>query len=149
MTTRNRALGALAGVFAFIALSSAAFAADRPYTDGPVSVVTGIRTEPGMWDDYMAWLAGPWKQAMEAQKAAGLIVAYRVYSRSVVGANEPDLYLVTTYRNYAALDGLRDKLEPIYERLQGSLAAQNKAYAERGKLRTVMGDDMIQELMLK
>jgi hypothetical protein len=29
-------------------LSGAALAADRPYTEGPVSVVTGIRTEPGL-----------------------------------------------------------------------------------------------------
>src|SRR5208283_393382 len=28
---------------------------DRPYTDGPVSDVTFIRTKPGMFDDYMKW----------------------------------------------------------------------------------------------
>jgi hypothetical protein len=149
MKFRSRALGALAGLLAFAAMSGTATAADRPYTEGTVTVVSSIRTMPGMYDDYLAWLAGPYKQAMEAQKAAGVIVGYSVYAAYPRGPNDPDLYLTTTYKNMAALDDMTAKLDPIYEKLQGSLAEQNKAYAERSKMRTVLGDEMIRELKLK
>jgi hypothetical protein len=132
-----------------IAITGTSVAADRPYTEGAVTIVSSIRTMPGMFDDYMAWLAGPYKQAMEAQKAAGVIVGYAVYSASPRGPSEPDLYLVTTYKNMAALDDLTKKLDPIYEKLQGSMAEQNKAFIERGKMREVLGDEMIRELVLK
>jgi hypothetical protein len=149
MTMKSRALGALAGAFAFAALSGTAAAADRPYTDGPVTNVSSIRTMPGMFDDYVTWLAGPYKQAMEAQKAAGVILGYAVYSTIPRGPNDPDLYLLTTYKNMAALDDLNAKTDPIFEKLQGSLAEQNKAYIERSKMRTILGDMLIREAILK
>ena len=149
MTFKSRALGALAGVFAFAALSGTAAAADRPYTEGLVTNVSAIRTMPGMFDDYMAWLAGPYKQAMEAQKAAGVIVSYAVYVTVPRSPEDPDIYLLTTYKNMAALDDLSARLDPIYEKLQGSMAEQNKAYIERGKMRTVLGDEMIRQMVLK
>jgi hypothetical protein len=97
----------------------------------------------------MAWLAGPYKQAMEAQKAAGVIVSYAVYTAMPRGPDDPDIYLITTYKNMAAFDGLAEKLDPIYEKLQGSMAEQNKAYIERGKMRTVLGDELIRQMVLK
>jgi hypothetical protein len=124
-------------------------AADRPYTEGTVQSVSRIRTEPGMFDAYVAWLAGPWKQMMEAQKAAGLIVDYAVYSSVPRSPQDADIYLITVYKNMAALDDLDAKSDPIMEKLQGSLADQNKAYAERGKIRTVLGSELIREAVLK
>lgn len=149
MKLKSRALGALAGVFALIALGGNVVAADRPYTQGAVTWVSAIRTMPGMFDDYLAWLAGPYKQQMEAQKAAGVILDYSVYQATPRSPDDPDLYLITTYRNMAALDDMNAKLDPIYEKLVGPLAQQNKAYAERGKMRTVLGDELIRELKLK
>jgi hypothetical protein len=149
MRLKSRALGALAGTFLLIAITGTSAAADRPYTEGPVTLVSSIRTMPGMWDDYVAWLAGPYKQAMEAQKAAGIIVSYAVYSTAPRGPDDPDLYLTTTYKNMAALDDMDAKTDPIYEKLQGPLAQQNKAFAERGKMRTIVGNEMIRELKLK
>ena len=149
MKFKSRALGALAGVFAFAALSGTAAAADRPYTEGTVTNVSAIRTMPGMFDDYMTWLAGPYKQAMEAQKAAGVIVSYAVYVTVPRSPEDPDIYLLTTYKNMAALDDLSARLDPIYEKLQGSMAEQNKAYIDRGKMRTVLGDELIRQMVLK
>jgi hypothetical protein len=149
MKLKERALGALVGLFAFAAVSGTTIAADRPYSEGAVTIVSSIRTMPGMFDDYMAWLAGPYKQAMEAQKAAGVLLDYSVYVTNPRSPNDPDLYLTTTYKNMAAFDGMDAKLDPIYEKLQGSLAEQNKAYVERSKMRTVMGSEMIREMKLK
>jgi hypothetical protein len=149
MISRKFVLGALGAVVAFVTLSGPAAAADRPYTEGTVSIVTAVRTEPGRFEDYMAWLAGSYKQVREAQKAAGILVSYTVYGATPRGPNDPDLYLVETYKNMAALDDLDAKMDPIAEKLQGSQAERNKAQIERGKLRTILGSEMIRELALK
>jgi hypothetical protein len=149
MKMKKRALGALAGLLLSFFAVGGAVAADRPYTEGAVSEISSIRTEPGKFDDYMAWLAGPYKQMMEAQKAAGVILDYAVYATTPRSPSDPDLYLVTVYKNLAALDDLAAKSDPIAEKLQGSLAEQNKAYIERGKMRTVLGSELIREAVLK
>jgi hypothetical protein len=136
-------------VFALVSLSWSAAAVDRPYTEGPVSVVTAVRTVDGMGDDYMAFLAGPWKQLMEAEKKAGIVVDYRVYSATPRTPSEPDLYLEVIYKNFAAFDGLEAKLDPINEKLIGPLQKVNAEYAARGKMRTILGDQIIRQLILK
>ncbi len=149
MSLKIRALGALAGLMLSFLAVGVAGSADRPYSEGAVSEISSIRTEPGRFDDYLAWLAGPYKQMMEAQKSAGIIVDYAVYSTAPSSPHDPDLYLVTVYKNMAALDDLAAKSDPIMEKLQGSMAEQNKAYIERGKMRTVLGSQLIREAVLK
>ena len=149
MSLKTRALGALAGLLLSFVAVGVAGAADQPYSEGAVSEISSIRTEPGKFDDYLAWLAGPYKQMMEAEKAAGIIVDYAVYATTPRTPNDPDLYLVTVYKNMAALDDLAAKSDPIAEKLQGSMAEQNKAYIERGKMRTVLGSQLIREAVLK
>jgi hypothetical protein len=149
MSLKTRALGALAALLVSYLAIGVAGAADRPYSEGTVQNVASIRTEPGMFDAYVAWLAGPWKQMMEAQKAAGLIVDYAVYSAAPRSPQDADIYLVTVYKNMAALDDLDAKSDPLMDKLQGSLAEQNKAYIERGKMRTVLGSQLIREAVLK
>jgi len=140
---------AFAAVLFVSSFASSVMAADRPYTEGPVAVISSIRTEPGMFDEYLKWLDGPWKQAMDAQKAAGIIVDYAVYSATPRSPSEPDLYLVTTFKNMAALDGLDEKTDAIYEKVMGSMDQQNAATVARGKMRTVLGDEISRELKLK
>jgi L-rhamnose mutarotase len=149
MSLKTRALGALAGLLLSFLAFGVAGAADRPYSEGTVQNVASIRTEPGRFDDYVAWLAGPWKQLMEAQKAAGIIVDYAVYAATPRSPQDADLYLVTVYKNMAALDDLDAKSDPIAEKIEGNLAAQNKAAIERGKMRTVLGSELIREIKLK
>ena len=148
MTMKTRALGALAGILAFTALTTAT-AADRPYTEGPVSVVSSIKVEPGMFDAYMNWLQSGWKKSMEAQKAAGIVVGYNVYLTRARTPGDPDVYLVVTYKDMATFDGLNDRLEPLMEKVIGTREQANQATIDRGKMRTVLGTEMIREAVLK
>jgi hypothetical protein len=79
MKLKSRALGALAGMFALVAITGTSAAADRPYTEGPVSVVSSIRTEPGQFENYLSYLAKTYKQLMEDAKKAGHVVDHAVY----------------------------------------------------------------------
>jgi len=140
------ALAALALILVGI---SAADSAERQYTEGPVLIVSSIRTEPGMFEEYMKYLAGPYKQLMEEYKKAGIIVGYSFYAATPHSPHDPDLYLVTAYQNMAALDGLNERSDAITERIAGDLAKQGEGMANRGKLRTFLGAEQMRQLILK
>lgn len=148
MNLKTRALGALFAVAGVFAIAGTA-AADPSFDEGPVSVVSRIRTEPGHFDDYMAWLQGTWKKSVEAQKAAGIIIGYRVYLTRPQTPNDADVILVMTYKNLGAMDGLSDRVEAVVTPILGSRADAAKANAERGKIRTVLGSEVIREAILK
>jgi L-rhamnose mutarotase len=150
MKLMTRALGAVTGILAFASLTGGiAAAADRPYTEGSVVNVAAVRTEPGMFEEYMKYLAGPYKQVMEEQKKAGIIVDYAIYAADPRSPHDPDLYLVTVYKNMAALDDLNAKTDGIAEKIVGTLEQQSAATVQRGKLRTLLGNEYIRELNLK
>ena len=149
MNLRKHTLGMLGAALALFAAAGVASAADRPYTEGAVLNVSSIRTEPGMFDSYMSYLATTYKQTMDAQKAAGVILDYSVYTVVPRGPDDPDIYLVTVYKNMAALDGLTEKLDPIQQKAFGDLSQRSAATIERGKMRTALGTEMIREIKLK
>jgi hypothetical protein len=147
MNFRKHVLALLGAVLALGA--SVASAADRPYTEGAVLNVSSIRTEPGMFDAYMNFLATTYKQNMEAQKAAGIILDYSVHMAVPRGPDDPDIYLVTVYKNMAALDGLAEKTDPIMQKLFGDMSQRSAATIARGKMRTALGSEQLRQLKLK
>jgi hypothetical protein len=121
----------------------------KSYTDGPISEVTSIRTKPGMFDAYMKWLDTTGKQLREDEKKAGLILDYTVFSVRPRSPHDPDLYMVVTYKNMAALDGLSDREEPLLKKIWATRDAAAKAGADRESLREILGSELIQRLDLK
>ena len=141
-------------VFAAAALSIGAISpvlADdaKSYTEGPVSEVTSIRIKPGMFDAYMKWLDTTGKQLREDEKKAGLITDYLIFSARPRTPHDADLYLVVTYKNMAALDGLRDRVEPLMKKTYASRDDANKASIDRESMREILGSELIQQLILK
>ncbi len=144
---RPRLLGSL---LAFcLATTTIAFADGRDFNDGPVLNVAAIRTVDGHFDDYMHWLATTWKQQEEAAKKAGLILSYAVYVVEARGPHDPDIYLVTQFKNWAALDGLGSKLDSVSAQVEGSIEKSNQGEAERARIRTVLGSQTMQQAVLK
>jgi hypothetical protein len=130
-------------------LSGIARADDHSYTEGAVVNVARIRTENGRFDDYMKYVSTTWKQEQEAAKKAGYIVDYEVISVEPRTESDPDLLLVTTYKNWAALDGALEKGDAIAKQIEGSLTASNQAAVDRAKIRRVLGSTTMQVLNLK
>jgi len=97
----------------------------------------------------MKFLATKWKASQEAAKKAGYITSYKVITVEARGENDPDIYLVVYYKNWAALDGATAKGDAIAKEVEGSLAASNEAAVSRGKIRRILGSWTGQELDLK
>ena|ERR1700693_3541936 len=146
-SNRQSIVRAVAATLAFS--GAVAFADDHPYTEGPVVNVASIRTEYGKFDDYMKYLDTTWKAEQEAAKKAGYIVSYKVITVAPRTEDDADIYLVITYKNWAALDGATAKGDAIAKQVEGSLAASNQGAVDRSKIRRVLGSFTGQELDLK
>jgi hypothetical protein len=145
----SRVLCAVGALVSFNLLATPAYADGRDWNDGPVQNVSFIRTVDGHFDDYMHWLATTYKKQQEAAKAAGLITRYQVLVGQPHNQQDPDIILVTEYKNWAALDHLGGKFEQVSAKIEGSLEAANKSQADRAKIRTVLGSENVQVADLK
>ena len=125
----------------------------RAYTEGPVTEVAYIRVGYGHFEEYVAWLNSTWKPTMEAAKQAGLIIDYKVCRASPKSPDQPNIFLMITFRNMAAYAGdIGDKaadLDAVAEKVIGSIEVQNQARVGRNDYRTVLGTELIRELVLK
>ncbi|HMB55633.1 MAG TPA: hypothetical protein VKM35_00310 [Arenimonas sp.] len=143
----KRTLMLIAALFAFAATVSAQ---DRPYKEGPVTVVTAVKVKPGQDEKYLAYLDSTYKPLMEEEKKAGVILDYKVYSTTARTPNDPDLYLTVTYPNMASLDGLDERTEPLMKKVTGKTRAEAaSASVDRGAMRDIMGSELIRELQLR
>jgi hypothetical protein len=141
---------AVMAAFAGLAcMSVTAYADDHAYTEGSVVNVARIRTVDGHFDDYMKWLDTTWKQEEEAAKKAGYIISYEVLTVEPRGPDDPDILLVITSKNWAALDGATAKGDAIAKQIEGSVTAASQAQADRSKIRRVLGSSTMQTLILK
>src|SRR5882762_2846701 len=149
MTLMTRVFCAAGALLSLTSLATTAYADGRDWNDGPVINVSSIRTVDGHFDDYMHWLATTYKKQQEASKKAGLITAYRVIVVEARGPNDPDILLITEFKNSAALDGLGRKFDAVSTQIEGSLEKANQSQADRAKIRTVLGSRTAQEALLK
>ena len=141
-------LAALALVPA-LAITSA-FADDaRPYDNGPVWDFSMIQTKGGHFDDYMKFVATSWRAEQEAAKAKGWVLDYKVFSVTDPRDNEPDVILAIEYKNMAVFDVSQDENDAMMKKVFGSLPASNKAAVDRETIRTLKGDVLTRELILK
>jgi len=145
----NRFLRMLIAALAIGCASSAFAQNDHAYTEGQVTQISYIKVKPGMFDTYLRYLQGPYKQLLEEQKKAGLIVGYGIYQATARSPRDADLYLTVVYKNYAALDGLTVRSDALVKKVFGSLEKSDAASIDREKMREVLGSEVVQELVLK
>ena len=90
---------------------------------------------------------------MEAAKKGGLITDYKVLRATPKTSDQPNIYLMITFKNMASSIGDNgDKsaeFEEVTEKIIGSPEFQNKKRVERGQYRTVLGSELVRELVLK
>ena len=149
MKRTTQVVCAVAALLGLSSLSTLAYADGKDWSDGPVINVASIRTVDGHFDEYMHWLATTYKKQQEAAKKAGLITRYEVVLIEARGPNDPDVLLVTEFKNWAALDNLGGKFDKVSAEVEGSVEAAAKSEADRAKIRTVLGSRTEQVAILK
>ena len=145
----NRKFALLLAAVSILAPTFVAAQEARPYTEGPVTVVSYIKTKPGMFDAYMKWVATQRKALMDGQVKAGVVLGYRVYLAEPRSPQDADVILTVTYKNFAAFDGLDDKVDAVGKTIWETRAKANEAEISREAMREVLGSQTIRELVLK
>jgi|SRR5437868_1848 len=106
-----------------------------PYTEGGVWQITMVKTKPGTSDD-------------EA-KRQGIITDYKILAGDAATQQDYDILLMIEYPNMAAMDGLRDKTDPIATKMVGTDDQQRQMAVKRLEIRDIMGDKLMREITLK
>ena len=122
---------------------------DHAYTEGPVVVVSFVRTQPGMFDEYMRYLDKTYKPLLDEAKKAGIIVDWAVYGARARDPQDADLVFTITYKNMAAFDNLQARMDPLAKKAFGSLPKAAAAAVDREKLRKELGSQLVRQLILK
>jgi len=121
----------------------------RAYREGPIVVMSYIKTKPGMFDRYMEYLNGPYKSQLEAEKAAGIVQDYAILTSDARTPADHDVILAVTYKNWGALDNLQDRTDSIANRvLQNTSKQRDQQFVDRGAMREVLGNRTYQRLIL-
>jgi hypothetical protein len=121
----------------------------RQYSEGPVTEVDYIQVEYGHFEEYIDWLNSTWKPTMEAMKKAGLIIDYKVVRATPKTPDQPNVFLMITFKDGAAALDKGVELEEVAKKVIGSTEVQNKARVGRNQYREVLGIEYVRELILK
>jgi hypothetical protein len=135
--------------FSFVAASLCLGQSDAPYTEGPVWTITMVKTKPGMADDYLKNLAQAYKATNDEAKKQGIIIDYKILLGDDATPQDFDILLMQEFKNMAALDGLREKTDPIARKLIGSEDVQRQGAVKRMEIREIMGNKTMREITLK
>jgi len=131
------------------AAAAAAKSSGVPYTEGPVWTLTMVRTKSGLDDDYLRQISGTVKPVYEAEKSQKVIVDYKILQGDANGPNDANIIIMVEYANMAALDGLRDKMDPIIEKVMGNEDQRRTTAVKRLDIREILGTKTMREITLK
>lgn len=120
-----------------------------PYTEGSVWELTMVRTKAGMTDDYLKNLANAYKSTSEEAKKQGIIMDYKIMIGDATGRDDFDVLLMVEYKNMAALDGLREKTDPIAQKMIGGEDQLRQGSLKRMEIREILGSKTMREITLK
>jgi hypothetical protein len=140
-------LMAIAACAASIVLAAPAGAQDRAARLGPVWSVSMIDVEDGQFENYMTWLNGQWRSNQAFAKQQGWILDYHILSNQDRRPGEPDLYLVTTYKDEPTAAEIDRRDAIMLKRMQTTAAGADQQSAARGTMRKQMGSMTLREML--
>src|SRR4029077_5310674 len=111
--------------------------------------VTMIKTKSGMSDDYFKQLGQALKPIYEEEKKQKLILDYKILLGDAGSPHDFDVLIMVQYANMAAFDGLRDKTEPIANKIMGGENKRRSTMAKRMDVREILGTKTMREITLK
>ena len=120
-----------------------------PYNEGPVWTLTMIKTMTGLADEYFKQITGTVKPVYDEEKKAKIILDYKILSGEAADPHDFNILILVEYPNWAAFDGLRDKMDPVIAKIMGSQDQQRELAVKRLDIREILGTKTMREITLK
>ena len=120
-----------------------------PYTEGPVWTLTMIKTKTGLSDEYLKQITGTVKPVYEEEKKQKIILDYKILMGDAADPHDFNILILVEYPNWAAFDSLRDKMDPIVDKVMGTQEQQRDLAVKRLDIREILGSKTMREITLK
>ena len=120
-----------------------------PYTEGSVWNLTFMRVKPAMGDRYLNDLRATLARSFAEAQRQGLILSWKLLRASAATRDDWDMMIMVEYRNMAALDGLRERNEPIAQKIGATPEERQAQAVARTELREIIGSKRARELVLR
>ena len=131
-------------------ISAASAVAQDQYTEGGVTRVTLVQILPGHFNAFMEDLKNNLKPIWEAQKKAGLIEDYGLFlNMTKANADDWDIGFSISYKNFAALDGLAQKVLDLRMKQYGDKSKEQQVIDKRIQNARVVTSVLTREITLK
>src|SRR5438105_14771624 len=129
-------------------MSSTTGRSNAPYTEGPVWVLTMIKTKAGLGDDYFKSISQTVKPVYDEEKKQKIILDYKILDGDASGAQDFNILIIVQYPNMAALDGLRDKMDPNVDKVMGPEDQRRATAVKRLDIREILATKTMREIRL-
>jgi len=140
----------LAIIILICGLSGVSFGqSSAPYNEGPVWVLSMVKTKTGLADEYLKQISGTVKPVYEELKKQKLVLDYKILSGEASEPHDFNILILVEYPNMAAFDHLRDKMDPIQEKVMGSADQRKDMAVKRLDIREILGTKTMREITLK
>ena len=124
--------------------------AQDQYTEGGVTRVTLVQILPGRFNAFMDDLKNNITPIWDAEKKAGLIEGYSIFLNATkAGPDDWDIGFAIAYKNYAALDGLSQKVLDLRMKQYGDKNKEQQVIDKRVQNGRVVTSVLTREITLK
>lgn len=137
------------GSTAVLPQSANAQTTERVWDQGTVWQITTVETKPNMLNSYIKNLSQVWKAFLDKQKEQGDLVSYKMFQVQNVREGEPDLVLMTEFKNMAVFDQSLGDFEKMAAEVMGSLEDMQTDNIAREDMRTIRSTVLLRELHFK
>src|SRR6266704_1200515 len=110
---------------------------NAPYNEGPVWTLTMIQT------------TGSVKPVYDEEKKQKIILDYKILNGEASGPQDFNILILVEYPNWAAFDNLRDKMDPIVDKVMGTEDQRRTTAVKRLDIREIIGTKTMREITLK
>jgi hypothetical protein len=102
-----------------------------------------------MGDDYLKSLAQTVKLTNDEAKKQGIIMDYKILLGDASDEHDYNILIMQEVKNFAAYDGIREKLDPIAKKFIGNQDQQRQLAIKRIEVREILGTKRMREITLK
>jgi len=152
-TTKIYAIACASLTFAFTCLAQPDTASSKgsnaPYNEGPVWTLTMVKTKTGLGDEYLKQITGTVKPVYDEEKKQKVILDYKILNGEASGPQDFNILILVEYPNWAAFDNLRDKMDPIVEKVMGTEDQRRATAVKRLDIREILGTKTMREITLR
>ena len=121
--------------------------AQENFTEGAVTRIIHLRIKPGRATEFWADVRQNLKPTYEEYKKQGIIVNYGFFTKaSLENADDWNVGIRLDYQNYAALDGLAVRTDPVTLKIYGSREARTAAGNRRLENATAVSSFLVRQV---